>query len=1068
MKLRLTISSFFILLFLIKVLPIFSQQIIFNKVLPPEGNSFGIVTGIAQDINGYMWFATQNGAYSYNGYHFTSYIHNSLNTNSLVATYVECIYAEKNGIIWFGTGAAGLDRFDPETGVFTHFKHNVNDPNSISNNKVTAILRDKQGILWIGTHGGLNMFDSTTNTFIHYQHNESDSTSISNNQVRAIYEDRQGTIWIGTGTPFSNEWDGPEEGGLNRLNKKTGTFTHYLHDAKNIHSLSNNKVRAIYEDTQGAFWIGTAADVLHKMDRQKGTFERIVNDPAHPEKLSGPPLTKEAPAYEHIAFINQDAAGSYWIGSLFGGINYYNPKIGKTIHFSATENSSAGFNDPGAWSAFTSRDGILWISNWNGNNLYKIDPFHKEIPHYSSSSFVNCFYEDPTGVLWTGTEKELIRNEIKKGIVKRYKIDPLGNPNVIQTITEDRQGNIWVGGGGGLNLWDKEKESFINYKYNPTNKNSLSCNNISIVHEDQESNLWIGTYCGFNLLNRKTNSFTRYYINPNDTAEWGENMISAILRDKTNKLWIGTWLRGGVHLFNLENNTFKKYLTGITVSCLFEDADGVLWLGSDDGLYKFDRNADVFSRYKDSNSITDISFVSSMVEDNQKNLWLQTPDGLMRLNPQRNETRIYDKNFGVGKNTFRFTTCYKGRDGKLFFIDLTGYHSFYPAEFIQSSKPPEIIFTGFRLAGQLVKPGNKGPLKGNLLQTEEIELLYNQDVFSFNFAAIDYANPEDNRHFFMLENYDDSWRPAGSVLLANYFNIPPGKYVFRVKASNSRGVWAEKKINIIILPPWWRTWWAYCIYGLLLFAMVFAAYRFQKRRIVLAERRRTHQLRKEKQLAELQRQKTELEMQTLRAQMNPHFIFNSLNSINRFILQNERAQASEYLTKFSKLIRMILQNSQASLITLDSELESLDLYLNLEALRFNYHFDYKISVPKDLDVSALHVPPLILQPFVENAIWHGLMHKEEKGQLDIEISEEDKHLYFKITDNGIGRKKASELASKSATKHKSMGLRITAHRITMLQNAETLESPVTINDLVNADGSAAGTEVVIKMPLIYD
>src|SRR4029078_4192387 len=215
-------------------------------------------------------------------------------------------------------------------------------------------------------------------------------------------------------------------------------------------------------------------------------------------------------------------------------------------------------------------------------------------------------------------------------------------------------------------------------------------------------------------------------------------------------------------------------------------------------------------------------------------------------------------------------------------------------------------------------------------------------------------------------------------------------------------------------------------------------------------------------------QRTEMEMQALRAQMNPHFIFNSLNSINRFILQNNKTQASEYLTKFSKLVRMILQNSQASLISLESELESLGLYLEMEALRFNYHFDYKISVPNDLDVEVLKVPPLILQPYVENAIWHGLMHKEEKGQLDIEVSEETDHLYFKITDNGIGREKATAMASKSATKHKSMGLRITAHRIAIAQNSLTLTAPVTINDLLNADGSAAGTEVVIKMPVVYD
>jgi LytS/YehU family sensor histidine kinase len=225
---------------------------------------------------------------------------------------------------------------------------------------------------------------------------------------------------------------------------------------------------------------------------------------------------------------------------------------------------------------------------------------------------------------------------------------------------------------------------------------------------------------------------------------------------------------------------------------------------------------------------------------------------------------------------------------------------------------------------------------------------------------------------------------------------------------------------------------------------------------------------KEKKMVELQQQKTELEMQALRAQMNPHFIFNSLNSINNFILENDRLMASEYLNKFSRLVRMILQNSQASLISLESELESLKLYLELEALRFNYHFTYRITVPKELDIEGLKVPPLIIQPYAENAIWHGLMQKEEKGQLDIEVSQENDHLFFKIADNGIGRKAATAAASKSATRHKSMGLQITADRITRLQSLSGTESPVTIIDLVNTDGSGAGTEVFIKIPVIYD
>jgi len=220
------------------------------------------------------------------------------------------------------------------------------------------------------------------------------------------------------------------------------------------------------------------------------------------------------------------------------------------------------------------------------------------------------------------------------------------------------------------------------------------------------------------------------------------------------------------------------------------------------------------------------------------------------------------------------------------------------------------------------------------------------------------------------------------------------------------------------------------------------------------------------QKLESQKQLSDLEMQVLRSQMNPHFIFNCLSSINRFILKNETETASDYLTKFSRLIRMVLNNSMQELISLEDELEMLRLYLELEQLRFKNAFDYNITCITEIDADNIFIPPLIVQPFAENAIWHGLMHKDEKGQLNIEVSQEDNYLFFKITDDGIGRKQSGALASKSATKHKSMGLRITADRIAMLQSSNGIESPVTINDLVNTDGSTAGTEVIIKMPVI--
>jgi len=255
--------------------------------------------------------------------------------------------------------------------------------------------------------------------------------------------------------------------------------------------------------------------------------------------------------------------------------------------------------------------------------------------------------------------------------------------------------------------------------------------------------------------------------------------------------------------------------------------------------------------------------------------------------------------------------------------------------------------------------------------------------------------------------------------------------------------------------------------GLIVFRNIALKRRNEKQR--LEYKLELQKIESEKAKAELHQQTTELEMQALRAQMNPHFIFNSLNSINRFILQNNRTQASEYLTKFSRLVRLILQNSQSSSIPLESELEALRLYLDLEAVRFNDHFYYTIRIDEDLDVSGLKVPPLIIQPYAENAIWHGLMHKPDKGQLQIDLYEEEDMLCCKVTDDGVGRKKAHELKSKSASTHKSMGIQITAKRIEMLQkeNANN-SSQIKITDLVFPDGAAAGTEVILKIPVCYD
>jgi ligand-binding sensor domain-containing protein len=266
--------TFTILVLLIKVCPALSQETSFNKVSLPDESLSGTVSGITQDLKGNIWFACQR-LFRYDGTHLKSYVHDPLNAGSVAISYIECVFADRDGNIWAGTYGDGLEKFDPNAGVFTHYRHDEKDSSSISGDTVTCILQDHEGFLWVGDdYRGLNRMDIKTGKFIHYRHKESDPNSLSFDQVRVIYEDREGVIWVGTGAPFLDE-DPGKKGGLSRFNRKTGTFTCYLHNENDPHSLIDNRVRAIFEDSHGNFWVGTAGDGLHTMDRKmafsKGT-----------------------------------------------------------------------------------------------------------------------------------------------------------------------------------------------------------------------------------------------------------------------------------------------------------------------------------------------------------------------------------------------------------------------------------------------------------------------------------------------------------------------------------------------------------------------------------------------------------------------------------------------------------------------------------------------------------------------------------------------------------------------------------------------------------------------------
>jgi anti-sigma regulatory factor (Ser/Thr protein kinase) len=339
-----------------------------------------------------------------------------------------------------------------------------------------------------------------------------------------------------------------------------------------------------------------------------------------------------------------------------------------------------------------------------------------------------------------------------------------------------------------------------------------------------------------------------------------------------------------------------------------------------------------------------------------------------------------------------------------------------------------------------------------------LRLNYQQNFFSIGFSAQAFTMAKDVRLKYRLKEFDD-WTEVTGRRFANYTNVPGGDYVFQLQAANNEGVWNEKMLEfpVHIATPWWLTWWFRTGAVLLITGLIYWLYRYRISQVKKKEKLRTQY---EKKLANV-------EMTALLAQMNPHFLFNSLNSIDSYIIKNESGKASEYLNNFARLMRLILQNSRSNYTSLKDEIEALDLYLQMEGLRFKDKFQYEIKIADGMDICSITIPPMLIQPYVENAIWHGLMHKNEgaAGKVEIIINQNDNKLVCVVQDNGIGREKAAEIKAQKPGNHKrSMGMQITKDRIDMINKLYNTNTSVQIFDLKDMDGNSAGTKVVLTIP----
>jgi signal transduction histidine kinase/ligand-binding sensor domain-containing protein len=968
----------------------FCQKIHFNTV--NIANNETIFSDAAIDRQGYFWMvgysAGSNVLTKYDGTKFTEFIHEQKNPNSPANATMWRLFIDDGNIIWIGYLDGGLDRFDPASNTFTHYRHNPKDPGSLSNDSVTSILKDRDGDLWIATQNGLNKMDIKTGKCTHFFHEPGNPQSLSYNTVWCMCIDNSGNLWVGCASTslFSNTMiENNMQGGLNLFNKTNNTFTNYLHDSSDNSSIANNYISSIYSDRSGIIWIGTLGNHLDAMDTKKGIFVHYDYDPAHPEKLSAPPIANTK-RHDAVSFISRDTSGVLWVGTELDGMTGYDTvqKIAKhfgtsyVLNQTAYVESASGFSNYSAVKGLTSYDGLFWVfSRERTRDIFNYNPININIPSISlrNGANGNAFYQQSDGrILWVGTNKGLVRKDLASGVEKIWVHEPLNNNSLscdtIGNMKVDDNGIFWIATvGGGLCRFDPVSGNFTRYRKDSKDKQSIGGNLVRNLWIDHSKNIWLGFYTGMDMFNIRTGQFIHYEHNSADSTSLVNDIVDNIYEDKNHTIWAGTF--GGLERLYKDRKSFHHYLKKIGVFSIFTDSSGILWVGSSDGLYHYDAARDSFINFVDPVTGHHLNMILCVMEDNDRNLWLRSTNSIIKIDPARLKAFVYGKSYGVTNNFDWISRCFKGKDGELFFGALGGYNDFFPGQ-QKEIPPPRINITSFQLlnAGTTDENIEHAAIRFN---TSEVRLSHNQNSFSVDFFALHYNSPGEVKYKVMLQNYDQTWRDMGTEHKTSFFGVMPGKYLLKIKAFNEDGGWNEKDISILVGLPWWKTWWAYLLYILLAGTAIRSFVQYRSRKLIkentLLERKvneRTNDLKRSlEELKATQQQLIQSEKMASLGELTAgiaHEIQNPLNFVNNFselnrelidetsqaIKTGDRDEAIELLTTLKEneekinhhgkradaIVKSMLQHSRLSA----GQRESIDINtLADEYLRLAYH-----------------------------------------------------------------------------------------------------------------------------------
>lgn len=994
------------------------QDLKFEHFTIEDGLSHSKVNSIFQDDRGFLWFGTNDGLNKFDGYEFTMYRWKPNDPKGLSAQLVRVVFQDRKGNLWVGTEGGGVNLFNRDTESFRHFTQDSTSEIRIAGQDVNSICEDHHGNLWLGTSNGLEFLDPQNKKTFNYFPESLLNAHPRARIVNIVYEDKKNNLWVGT-----------LNSGLWLFDRDKKSFTCFEHDRRDPQSLGDNDVRSIHEDSRGNLWIGTTFGGLNLFDRENKTFRQfllekndaegatiraILDDGLRPASLKGygsglRPATNE--------YGNGAGAGAsnIWVGNRTG-LYHFNTKTFRFAHYQHDPNNPYSLSHNSIQCIYKDAKGDLWMGTRDGLNFINADK--SNFVHYQAKAgdrkFLNnkvvyALLEDSQNNLWFGTEEGGLNYLNRKTGLFSYYRHEANNPasisvNNIKSLLEDRDGNLWIGTfQGGLNFFDKNAKRFFHYQNQPNNPASLAGNGVMSLLQDRDGDLWVGTLeNGVDIFDKKNGRFIHFF---DEKDLPGYRMISTLMQDSHGKIWIGS-NRGRLGCWDKKKKQFKHYqlpinnIITIETRPIFEDETGNLWIGSTGGgLYYFDRKAESFKALTIQEGLPS-NVIYGILQDKEKNLWISTTNGLAKIvlspatggvnstqgfNPQNRKVKIYYKENGLQSDQFCYNAYMKTRDGEMFFGGINGVTAFYPESIRENSYVPPVVITGLKVFNKTVEIGAPdGLLKKSITDTKEITLSHRQSVFSFDFAALNYAASAQNQYAYMMEGFEKEWNWVGNRRFATYTNLNPGAYTFRVKAANNDGAWNEEgsSIRVTITPPFWESWWfkALVIALLLLLAKHFYNFQVQKRNVLEAT-----------SLANLS------QLKLLRYQMNPHFLFNAHNSIRSMILI-DKERAWQMITELSEFLRYTLLNLNKVEASLDDEINAVNNYLHIEKIR--YMDSLEVSFHIDEAARKCSVPAFILQPVVENAIKYGMQASPMPLKVAVSVMMNDRSLSIDVSNTG--------------------------------------------------------------------